>query len=348
MKTELFDFHLPQELIAHQPLPRRDGARLLCVKADGEFVDRQIADLLNILTENDVLVFNNSRVIPARLYGLRGDLEVEVLLHQQIDFARWKVFARPTKRLKIGQTINFAADFSAIVLEKLPSGETILQFDEADFWEKLEKYGNMPLPPYIKRAANTADLERYQTVYAKDKGSVAAPTAGLHFTDELLKQLKERGVEQYFITLHVGGGTFLPVKVDDVRDHIMHSETGVITADVAQKLNDAKSAGKNIIAIGTTSLRILESASDEAGVLHPFNGATDIFITPSYKFKFIDKLLTNFHLPKSTLFMLVCAICGTSRMQAAYAHAIKNKYRFYSYGDACLLEKSSDLSSEKS
>lgn len=348
MKTELFDFHLPQELIAHQPLEKRDGARLLCVEGDGRFNDQYIADLPNILTENDVLVFNNSRVIPARLYGLRGDLEIEVLLHQQIDYAKWKVFARPTKRLKIGQEIVFADDFSATVLEKLSSGETVLQFGEADFWEKLEKYGNMPLPPYIKREASEADKMRYQTVYAKDKGSVAAPTAGLHFTEELLLELKAKGIEQYFVTLHVGGGTFLPVKVDDVRDHIMHSETGIITDEVAKKLNEAKQSGKNIIAIGTTSLRILESASDEAGVLHPFNGATDIFITPSYKFKFINKLLTNFHLPKSTLFMLVCAICGTSKMQAAYSHAIQNKYRFYSYGDACLLEKSSDLSSEKS
>jgi S-adenosylmethionine:tRNA ribosyltransferase-isomerase len=342
LKTELFDFHLPEELIAHQPLRNRDGARLLCVNDSG-LNDKHIADLLDILTPNDVLVFNDSRVIPARLYGKRSDLTVEVLLHQQINDELWRAFARPTKRLKIGQSIVFADDFTGEIIEKLPSGEIVLQFQADDFWLALEQYGSMPLPPYIKREVRSEDLERYQTVYAKDKGSVAAPTAGLHFTDELLAKLKERGVEQYFVTLHVGGGTFLPVKVEDTTNHIMHSETGIITKETAQRLNQAKKMKKNIIAVGTTSLRILESATDSNGVLQPFNGSTDIFITPSYNFKLIDKLITNFHLPKSTLFMLVCALSGTEHMLAAYQYAIQQKYRFYSYGDACLLEKSNDL-----
>jgi S-adenosylmethionine:tRNA ribosyltransferase-isomerase len=204
----------------------------------------------------------------------------------------------------------------------------------------LELHGNIPLPPYIKRAASTEDTERYQTVYAKHNGSVAAPTAGLHFSNELLARLADKNIAQHFVTLHVGGGTFLPVKVDDTSQHIMHSEHAIISSEVAEKLNYAKRQGKKIVAVGTTAMRTLESATDSDGVLHPFNTHTDIFITPSYQFRFVDKLITNFHLPKSTLFMLVCAFCGLEQMQAAYQHAIKQRYRFYSYGDACLLEKS--------
>ncbi len=344
METALFDFTLPDELIAHHPLKMRNQSRLLHVK-NVEINDKMVDDLTILLDENDVLVFNNSRVIPARLYGRRGAMAVEVLLHQQnitnIAPNQWRVFARPTKRLHIDDIIHFSDDFAAKLVEKLPSGEVVLDFlcaTEA-FWQQLEIHGNIPLPPYIKRDAEIEDIERYQTVYAKHNGSVAAPTAGLHFSNELLAQLAARQIEQYFITLHVGGGTFMPVKVENTADHIMHSEQAIISAEVATKLNIAKQNGKNIVAVGTTAMRTLESATDENGMLQPFNAPTDIFITPPYQFKFVDKLITNFHLPKSTLFMLVSAFCGLEQMQAAYAHAIKQKYRFYSYGDACLLEK---------
>ncbi len=345
MKTALFDFHLPESCIAHTPSPERDGARLLQV-TDTELHDRHISDLLDLLTPDDVLVFNNTRVIPARLYGKRADLSVEILLHKCLRDLTWRCFARPARRLKAGQELVFSAGpatLGAHIVEKCDSGEVILAFDCPDaptFWNALEQVGHLPLPPYIARKCGItdADKERYQTVYARHAGSVAAPTAGLHFTASLLAALREKGVEMHEITLHVGGGTFLPVKAEDTADHVMHSEYGEIAPSTAAALTVAKRAGKRIVAVGTTSLRTLESAADTSGAIHPFASETAIFITPPYRFRAVDRLLTNFHLPKSTLFMLVSAFSGLERMQSAYRHAIEGGYRFYSYGDACLLE----------
>lgn len=350
MKTSLFDFHLPEERIAQSPTAERDHARLLHVTRDG-LHDRHVYDVSKMLSSNDVLVFNNTKVIPARLYGKRGDMAVEALLHRQVAPLMWRCFARPTKRLKVGQEIIFSHHahqssytLTATITEKCESGEIILSFQYVDmenFWQILEHIGQLPLPPYIARAEGNVpeDTTRYQTVYAQHAGSVAAPTAGLHFTHALLAQLKAQGVEMHEVTLHVGGGTFLPVKVEDTVDHVMHSEYGEISADTAAALTKAKRAGKRIVAVGTTSLRTLESATDAHGVVHPFADETDIFITPPYTFKAVDRLITNFHLPKSTLFMLVSAFSGLEKMHTAYAHAIASHYRFYSYGDACLLER---------
>lgn len=320
----------------------RDAARMLHV-TQGALADSYIYKLPDLLSENDVLVLNNTKVIPARLYGQRDAVAIEILLHKQIKPLQWRVFAKPAKKLKIWQMVRFGDELSAEVLEKHESGEVSLRFDceEAAFWDVLDRLGQMPLPPYIARpdGADEEDDERYQTIYAEHQGSVAAPTAGLHFTDDLLERIRAKGVEIYYVTLHVGGGTFLPVKVDDTDDHVMHSELGIVSEHTAQALTSAKAEGKRIVSVGTTSLRILESATDESGVVHPFHQETDIFITPGYQFRCIDRLITNFHLPKSTLFMLVSAFAGLDKMQAAYQHAIQNDYRFYSYGDACFLER---------
>lgn len=345
MDTELFNFDLPDSVIAHTPLLERDASRMLHI-GQHALADSYIYKLPEYVTDNDVLVFNNTRVIPARLYGMRDTVRIEILLHKQLKPLHWRAFARPAKRLKVGQLIHFADKFEALVTEKLESGEVSLQFtcDETMFWQQLETLGQMPLPPYIERpdGEQEDDRQRYQTIYAQHDGSVAAPTAGLHFTDGLLQRLRERGVEMHYVTLHVGGGTFLPVKVDDTDDHIMHSEFGIIEPHTAAALTQAKAQGKNIMAVGTTSLRILEAATDEASQVHPFSRETDIFITPGYRFRCVDRLLTNFHLPKSTLFMLVSAFAGLDKMQSAYQHAIASQYRFYSYGDACLLEKAAN------
>ncbi len=346
MDTELFSFDLPEKVIAQEPLAQRDRARMLHV-TDGALADSYIYKLPEMLDENDVLVLNNTKVIPARLYGQRDAVNIEILLHKQIQPLQWRCFARPAKKLKIGQMVRFGEELQAEVLEKHESGEVSLRFDcdEAIFWDVLDRLGQMPLPPYIVRPDGTdeTDAERYQTIYAELEGSVAAPTAGLHFTDALLEAIRARGVEIYHVTLHVGGGTFLPVKVDDTDEHIMHSELGIITESTASALSAAKVQGKRIVAVGTTSLRTLESATEENGVVHPFHKETDIFITPGYRFKCVDRLVTNFHLPKSTLFMLVSAFAGLEKMQAAYQHAIQNEYRFYSYGDACLLEANANI-----
>lgn len=351
MKTDIFDFSLPDELIATQPATPRDSARMLVV--DDGLQDANVKDLLGFLRAGDVMVFNDSKVIPARLWGKRGEVKIEILLHKKNDTTKntWKCFARPAKRLKIGDAVAFYADFQtdnfqATVLEKYDDGQVLLDFDYEDaiFWKLLDKYGQMPLPPYIEksRKAASSDTSNYQTIYARHSGSVAAPTAGLHFTDELLAEIDKIGVKRVHVTLHVGGGTFLPVKVDDTTKHIMHSEFASVSKEVANTINAAKQAGGRIIAIGTTSVRTLESATDNNGKLHCFSAETDIFITPSYCFKLVDIMLTNFHLPKSTLFMLVCAFAGTKKMQSAYDHAITEKYRFYSYGDACLLIKKAE------
>lgn len=337
MKTSDFDFDLPMGLIAHEPVFPRDSSGLLVI--DKEPKDFTFKDLPDFLNEGDVLVFNNSKVIPARLFGSVGEAEIEILLHKKNQDGTWSVFAKPAKKLKAGGIIKFADDFDAEVLGRTESGEVILKFNDNDFNKKLEKYGHIPLPPYIKRADKKEDRESYQTVYARYEGSVAAPTAGLHFTDELLKKINDKGVETAFVTLHVGAGTFQPVKVENINEHKMHSEFFTISKEEADVINKCRENGGRVVCVGTTSLRVLESAADAKGCLKESSGETDIFIKPGYKFKVADVLVTNFHLPKSTLFMLVCAFAGEEKMKAAYKYAIENKYRFFSYGDSSLLYK---------
>ncbi len=356
MKVELFDFELPQELIALRPAVPRDSARQLIVRPGGEpeFADDIVSNLASHLNPGDVLVFNDTRVIPARLFGRRvgrGDAEprIEVTLHMRTGEAGWKAFAKPGRKLAVGDTICFGGDGEACYAEVLTAtveakgegGEIDLAFSlhGAYLDEAIALHGVMPLPPYIasKRATDERDRTDYQTMFAAQDGAVAAPTAALHFTPELMQSLAAHGVSHEFVTLHVGAGTFLPVKADDTAGHKMHSEWGVVSENVAARLNQARKAGGRIIAVGTTPLRLLESAVDEAGTIHGWSGATDIFITPGYRFRAVDVLMTNFHLPKSTLFMLVSAFCGLDVMQCAYAHAIEKGYRFYSYGDSSLL-----------
>jgi S-adenosylmethionine:tRNA ribosyltransferase-isomerase len=356
MKVDLFDFELPPELVALRPVSPRDSARQLIVRPDGdpELVDDIVANMADHLRPGDVLVFNDTRVIPARLFGRRvgrGNTEpaIEVTLHMRDGEAGWKAFAKPGRKLNLGDTISFAASagtsegitLNATVEAKGEGGEISLGFDKAGGFldEAIARLGVMPLPPYIasRRPADERDASDYQTMFAARDGAVAAPTASLHFTPELMQRLADAGIGHEFVTLHVGAGTFLPVKADDTADHKMHSEWGVVSEDVAARLDAARAAGGRLVAVGTTAMRLLESAADETGRLHAWSGATDIFITPGYRFKAVDVLMTNFHLPKSTLFMLVSAFCGLDVMQRAYTHAIDNGYRFYSYGDSSLL-----------
>jgi S-adenosylmethionine:tRNA ribosyltransferase-isomerase len=334
-----FDFDLPQARIAQTPMRPRDAARLLEIGSTLE--DLSVADLPARLEPGDLLVVNDTKVIPARLHGTRGQARVQATLNQHVDANRWKVFAKPGRRLRVGETIIFGTDFEAEIIEKLPDGQIILEFHTDDFAAALLNHGAMPLPPYIERlpSPTESDFQDYQTVYAANDGAIAAPTAGLHFTDALFKGLQSRDIEQAMVTLHVGAGTFLPVRVDSPADHSMHAEVGEITEETAARINETRANGGRIVAVGTTSLRLLESAVDDKGVVHPFSRETDIFILPGFEFKAADLLMTNFHLPRSTLFMLVAAFAGLTRMQAAYAHAIEQEYRFYSYGDACLLHK---------
>lgn len=348
MRVDLFDFELPNENIALRPHDPRDEAKLLLVPSTGDFRDHSVLDLPDFLKEGDALVFNNTKVIPAVLEGLRsrGEIQAKVHfnLHKREDLKSWRAFARPAKKIQPDDKLQFGKALTATVSEKGDAGEVVLQFNceghELD--HAIAEVGHIPLPPYIasKRAGDERDKIDYQTIYAREEGAVAAPTAGLHFTDRLFEKLDARGIERHFVTLHVGAGTFLPVKADDTDDHKMHAEWGEIPADLAMHLNIVRARGNKVIAVGTTSLRLLESAADENNQIQPFCGDTDIFITPGYEFRAIDGLMTNFHLPKSTLFMLVSAIMGRERMQAAYAHAIKNDYRFYSYGDSSLLLRS--------
>lgn len=343
MKTEIFTFDMPESLIASEPASPRDSARLLHLDQQGKVHEYRVADLDQLLKKGDVLVFNNTKVIPARLYGTRGAARVEVTLFKQVNISSWEALIKNSRRLKINDIINFSETFFAQVIHKNESGSVVLKFNKsgADLMNELHTIGTMPLPPYIKRlrGGKESDKANYQTIYAKHEGAVAAPTAGLHFTPELFKRLEEKGVEKIFLTLHVGGGTFLPVKVDDTDDHVMHAEYGVLPQDVADKINQAKKEGRRIITVGTTSLRLLESATDETGFVHAFEGETSIFITPGYTFKAVDVMFTNFHLSGSTLFMLVCAFAGIDVMKMVYSHAIHNEFRFFSYGDACFLEK---------
>ncbi|MFA5688187.1 MAG: tRNA preQ1(34) S-adenosylmethionine ribosyltransferase-isomerase QueA [Kiritimatiellales bacterium] len=343
MNVDLFDFELSRELIADRPADPRDSARLLDLTGTG-FSDRIVHNLPELLQPGDLLIGNNTKVIPARLDGRRGAVCIEATLHMRAADDEWFAFAKPGKRLKEGQRIEFAGDFSAEVTGKCADGSIRLKFNAggAEFFRQLETYGRMPLPPYIRRKKNdaqtAADRKNYQTVFAEHEGAVAAPTAGLHFTPELFAALNARGIQFETVTLHVGAGTFLPVKADDTDDHKMHAEWGTVSPAVVEKIHAARAAGGRIVAIGTTSLRLLESATPAQKKIQPFTGETDIFITPGYQFKIVDLLLTNFHLPRSTLFMLVAAFAGLDRIHAAYEHAKQTGYRFYSYGDACLLK----------
>jgi S-adenosylmethionine:tRNA ribosyltransferase-isomerase len=339
MRVDLFDFDLTNERIALRPARPRDSARLLLV--DGrEISDHQVLDLPDLLRPGDVLVFNDTKVIPAQLEGRRGEATIGATLHKREGTRDWRAFLRNSKRARVRDTIDFGAGVAASVVEKSEDGSALLHFDGEEPVELLlERAGRMPLPPYIasKRPTDEQDRDDYQTMFARDEGAVAAPTAALHFTPRLLEALDSRGIGRETLTLHVGAGTFLPVKADDTEAHVMHAEWGRIDAATADRLNAVRASGGRLIAVGTTSLRLLESAAGEDGIIRQFEGDTAIFITPGYRFRAIDGLMTNFHLPKSTLFMLVSALMGLDVMKSAYTHAIEAGYRFYSYGDASLL-----------
>ena len=356
MRTDQFDFELPPERIALRPVSPRDAARLLLVRpgASPEFTDHVVRDLPELLRPGDAVVVNDSKVIPARLRGRRigrgtSEPAIEATLHRRLDGSRWRAFVRPAKRLMPGDVVRFGSEGRVCLLGQLDAtvetkgddGEVTLAFafhgpvlDQA-----VDDVGDMPLPPYIagRRAPDDRDRADYQTLFARDEGSVAAPTAGLHFTPDLLVRLQARGVALHSVTLHVGAGTFLPVKAEDTSGHRMHSEAASLGEETAAALNAVRKAGGRIVAVGSTSLRTLETATGEDGIIKAFDGETALFITPGYRFRAVDAMLTNFHLPRSTLFMLVSALCGLDVMKRAYAHAIASGYRFYSYGDACLI-----------
>ena len=352
MDISLFDFDLPRELIADRPIEPRSAARVLNLTGP-QIEHRRVGDLPDLLREGDRLVFNDTRVLPAQLTARRGpgqgDAAIDLTLHQQQGPCRWLAFARPAKRLKIGDVLVFDTGITATVTDKTADGPVEILFDlpPDDFADFLRLIGRMPIPPYIKRPHETGralggddqDKHDYQTIFARHDGAVAAPTAGLHFTPDLLDALARRGITHTTLTLHVGAGTFLPVKTDDVRNHIMHAEWGHIDQTAADALNQTRRDGGRIVAIGTTTLRVLETAADDDGMIHPFAGDIRLFILPGYRFKAIDVLMTNFHLPKSTLFMLVSAFAGRETMLNAYQTAIAEQYRFFSYGDACLLAR---------
>jgi S-adenosylmethionine:tRNA ribosyltransferase-isomerase len=360
MRTDLFDFELPPGRIALRPASPRDAARLLLVRPDGTVADGAVRDLPDLLVPGDQVVVNDTKVIPATLHGRRigragTEPAIEATLHRRLDGSRWRAFVKPARKLAVGDVVHFGEEGKVCFLGQLDAtvegkgegGEVTLSFtfhgpvlDQA-----IEERGDMPLPPYIasRRAADERDRTDYQTLFARHEGSVAAPTAGLHFTDELIAALKERDIGLHKVTLHVGAGTFLPVKVDDTADHRMLAEHGCVSGPTADALNAARTRGGRIVAVGSTSLRLIETAADEAGRLHPFDGETTLFITPGYRFRAVDVLMTNFHLPRSTLFMLVAAFAGLDTMRHAYAHAIAAGYRFYSYGDACLLFRASSM-----
>ncbi len=358
MRTDLFDFELPPERIALRPAAPRDAARLLVVRPGGtpEFEDRSVRDLPDLLKSGDALVVNDTRVIAALLVGRRigrgADARIEATLTRRVDGSRWRALVRPAKRLAAGDLIRFGDEGKVCFLGQLDAtvegkgegGEVTLSFafHGPVLVQAIAERGDMPLPPYIagKRAPDEQDRADYQTMFAHEEGSVAAPTAGLHFTDALLARLTERGIAAHKVTLHVGPGTFLPVKAEDTAGHVMHAEHAIVTKGTADAVNAVRSNGGRIVAVGSTALRTLESAAQPDGTIAPFAGDTSIFMTPGYQFKAVDMLLTNFHLPRSTLFMLVAAFSGLDRMKRAYAHAIAAGYRFYSYGDACLLFRS--------
>jgi S-adenosylmethionine:tRNA ribosyltransferase-isomerase len=358
MRVDVFDFDLPEDRIALRPVEPRDLAKMLVVRPGRSLEDRIVRDLPELLRPGDALVLNDTKVIPSRLFGLRmrgeAGARVEIMLHKREAADRWRAFARPAKKLSPGDRIRFGESsesmacllghLDAEVEDKGDGGEVTLRFAFAGpaLDEAIARHGELPLPPYIagRRPTDDRDLSDYQTVYAREDGAVAAPTAGLHFTDDLFRRLEKRGIAAHFVTLHVGAGTFLPVKADDTEEHRMHGEWGSMAPGTAGALNDVRARGGRIVAVGTTSLRLLESAVTDDGTLAPFAGDTAIFITPGYRFRAVDVLMTNFHLPRSTLFMLVAAFSGLETMRAAYAHAVETGYRFFSYGDANLLFKS--------
>src|SRR5262245_40733221 len=353
MRTDLFDFDLPPEPIALRPISPRDAARLLVVRPGGRLEDRGVRDLPDLLLPGDAVVVNDTRVIPARLTGRRigrgAEPRIEATLHRRLDGSRWRAFVKPGRRLQAGDVVRFGEEGEVCFLGQLDAtvegkgegGEVTLDFafHGAVLDQAIEERGDMPLPPYIagRRPPDEQDRSDYQTLFAREEGSVAAPTAGLHFTGELLGRLAARGVALHRVTLHVGGGTFLPVKADDTAQHIMHSEWGMVSDETAAALNAARALGARIVAVGSTALRLLETAAVESGEIAAFSGETALFITPGHRFRAVDVMMTNFHLPRSTLFMLVAAFVGLDAMKRAYAHAIDRGYRFYSYGDACLL-----------
>ena len=348
MRVSDFDFDLPNRFIAQHPASPREAAKLLAVNGEGKFRDFGISDLPGLLGPGDVIIVNDTRVIPVRLNGLKETgARVQVTLLKPVNDGNWQALARPARKLNPGDRLIFAPDFAAQVRARGDGGEVTLAFAESGqaLTAALDKYGSMPLPPYIKRDPNhpsgddKADRADYQTMFATRPGAVAAPTAGLHFTPELLNAVEAAGAAVHRLTLHVGAGTFLPVKAENTRDHKMHAEWGEITAATCDAVNSARTEGGRVIAVGSTSLRLVEAAADAAGRVQPFSGETDIFITPGYKFRAVDVVLTNFHLPRSTLFMLVAAFSGLDTMKAAYEHAKATGYRFYSYGDACWLEQ---------
>jgi S-adenosylmethionine:tRNA ribosyltransferase-isomerase len=339
MRLSDFGYELPAERIAAAPARPRDSARLLHVGA--ALRDYTVRDLPGMLRPDDLLVVNETKVIPAQLTAMRGAARVGVTLDRRLDDGSWRVLLRNARRVRTGDVLEIDPAFFAVVLEMLDGGAAVLRFEADDFYAALGRSGALALPPYIARPGGVTQSDKvdYQTMFAAHEGAVAAPTAGLHFTPELMAALAARGVEVARVTLHVGAGTFLPVRVEDLREHKMHAERGFVSATAAARMNEARAAGRRIVPVGTTALRLIESAADESGFVRPFDGETNIFILPGYRFKVADLLFTNFHLPHSTLLMLVSAFAGMERIRAAYAHAIAEKYRFYSYGDACLLER---------
>jgi S-adenosylmethionine:tRNA ribosyltransferase-isomerase len=358
MRTDLFDFALPEDRIALRPAHPRDAARLLVVRPNGALEDRTVGELPQLLRVGDALVVNDTKVIPASLHGRRigrGHAEpaIAATLTKRLDGSRWRALARPAKRLAVGDVVRFGSEGRVCFLDQLDAtveakgegGEVTFAFafHGAVLDQALAERGEVPLPPYIagRRSIDEQDRIDYQTMFAREEGSVAAPTAGLHFTEAVVEKLRASGIAIHRVTLHVGPGTFLPVKTEDTSGHRMQAEWGAVSPETAAALNAARRAGGRIVAVGSTSLRLLESAAAEDGTLAEFSGETDLFITPGYRFRAVDVMLTNFHLPRSTLFILVCAFCGLEVIQRAYAHAIKKAYRFYSYGDACLLFRAS-------
>ncbi|MBP9792143.1 MAG: tRNA preQ1(34) S-adenosylmethionine ribosyltransferase-isomerase QueA [Rickettsiales bacterium] len=342
MQLSDFDYQLKKELIALQPLEKRDNARML-VHHNNEFLDDIVLNLDKYLNKNDLIVFNDTKVIAAKLDVLKNHSRIKIYFNEQIDASHWYAFAKPAKKLSVGDMFKIADDFSLEVIEKECSEYRIKNKVNAndDLFELLEKYGDAPLPPYIEKFHNATaqDKKSYQSVFAKNWGSVAAPTASLHFTDSLLKKISDKGVKSCFVTLHVGSGTFLPISEENIDNHKMHSEYCTISKEVADLVNHTKSNGGKVLAVGSTALRTLESAADDSGAIKTFSGKTDIFIKPGYNFKVVDMLLTNFHLPKSTLLVLVAAFIGYNNMKELYRHAIEKEYRFFSYGDSCLLNR---------
>ncbi len=345
MKLSDFDFELPSDLIAQNPVYPRDTSKMLIINQN-KVDDRQFFDLPNLITKNDLVICNNTKVLASRLEGKRDNTSIQITLHKQINNETWHAFAKPAKKLKINDKLKFQS-LNAKIINKLEMGEIVIKFDcnNDELFNKLSEIGKMPLPPYIKRNITNEydDNLNYQTVFAKNLGAVAAPTAGLHFTNDILKTLRKNKINIDYVTLHVGAGTFLPIKSEDINSHEMHSEWGEVTEKTVENINDCKRNGGKIISIGTTTLRILETAfSASTGMLEPFSGHTNIFIKPGYNFNSTDTLLTNFHLPKSTLLMLVYAFGGIENIKSAYKYAIENKYRFFSYGDCCLIRKNNE------